>query len=365
MMGPIKHFRRRDRDTAENAGVSALPSGNAEHTIFSEYEVKPRLGKDRFALSVVLHTAAAVLLLEIASLPSAHVQPINYSKATPLMAPVPPARVKKIIAPPQRVMAKMEPPKLVAPQPPKVEEIAKVPPPVVKPELKKEVFPVVAEVVKPAPPKKEIITNTFASGSSVPATLQKPARAVQTGGFGDEQGVRGTSDKGQLRVAALGSFDLPGGPGQGNGTGGARGAKGTIASAGFGDGVAGPGNGDHGRRGQVAQTAFDQTAALGGPKVKPVSAKPAAITPVEILFKPRPVYTDEARRLHVEGEVLMAVTFTADGRLGDFRVVRGLGHGLDEAAQRAAAQIKFRPAKQNGQPLDSTAYVHIVFELAE
>ena len=91
----------------------------------------------------------------------------------------------------------------------------------------------------------------------------------------------------------------------------------------------------------------------------------AALTPVEILYKPKPVYTDEARRLHVEGEVLMEVTFSANGRLQDMHIVRGLGHGLDEAAQRAAAQIKFRPAKRDGQPLDSTAYVHIVFELAE
>ncbi len=365
MMGPNKLSRHRDHDAAENAGLSSPSSSNAEPTMFAGYEMKPRMGKDRFVLSVVLHAAAGILLVEIASLPSAHIQPVVYSKATPLIAPVPPAIVKKIVAPPQKVMAKLQPPRLVVPQPPKVEEVAKVvPPPVVQPELKKEVFPVVSEVVKPAPPKKEIITNTFASGSSVPATLQKPAHAVQTGGFGDEQGVRGTSDKGQLRVAALGAFDLPAGPGQGNGTGGARGAKGTVASSGFGDGTAGPGNGDHGRKGRIAQAGFDQTA-VSGPKLKPVSAKPADITPVEILFKPRPVYTDEARRLHVEGEVLMAVTFTADGRLGDFRVVRGLGHGLDEAAQRAAAQIKFHPAKQNGQPLDSTAYVHIVFELAE
>lgn len=180
-------------------------------------------------------------------------------------------------------------------------------------------------------------------------------------------GVRGTSDKGQLRAAALGSFDLPSGPGTGNGTGGTRGAKGTVASAGFGNGVAGPGSGDRGRRGgqtaQAGQAGFDQVAAPATPK--PRQEVKAAMTPVEILYKPKPVYTDEARRLHVEGEVLMEVTFSANGRLQDMRVVRGLGHGLDEAAQRAAAQIKFRPARRDGQPLDSTAFVHIVFELAE
>jgi hypothetical protein len=47
------------------------------------------------------------------------------------------------------------------------------------------------------------------------------------------------------------------------------------------------------------------------------------------------------------------------------RVVKGLGHGLDESALRAAEQIRFRPALRDGSPYDSTALVHIVFELAE
>ena len=45
-------------------------------------------------------------------------------------------------------------------------------------------------------------------------------------------------------AAASGAFDLPMGPGQGNGSGGAKGIKGTIASAGFGNGIASTGNGD-------------------------------------------------------------------------------------------------------------------------
>jgi hypothetical protein len=41
-----------------------------------------------------------------------------------------------------------------------------------------------------------------------------------------------------------------------------------------------------------------------------------------------------------------------------------LGYGLEESAQNAARQIRFKPAQQDGQPVDSTAIVHIVFELA-
>ena len=77
-----------------------------------------------------------------------------------------------------------------------------------------------------------------------------------------------------------------------------------------------------------------------------------------------PRYEDFADPHATEGEVLVRVTFGAAGDLRVEQVVRGLGHGLDESALRAAQQIRFRPARRNGQPYDSTALVHIVFELA-
>jgi TonB family protein len=85
---------------------------------------------------------------------------------------------------------------------------------------------------------------------------------------------------------------------------------------------------------------------------------------VEITFKPNPVYTDEARNLRLEGEVLLEVMFSANGQLHVNRVVRGMGHGLDEAAVAAANKMRFKPALRNGQPVDSTAIVHVVFQLA-
>jgi TonB family protein len=87
-------------------------------------------------------------------------------------------------------------------------------------------------------------------------------------------------------------------------------------------------------------------------------------SPVEITYKPNPVYTDEARNLKLEGEVLLEVNFTANGQLHVNRVVRGLGHGLDEAAVAAANKMRFKPALRNGQAIDSTAVVHVVFQLA-
>jgi TonB family protein len=56
--------------------------------------------------------------------------------------------------------------------------------------------------------------------------------------------------------------------------------------------------------------------------------------------------------------------FTANGTMHVNRVVRGLGHGLDEAAMAAANKMRFKPALRNGQPVDSTAVVHVVFQMA-
>jgi TonB family protein len=58
------------------------------------------------------------------------------------------------------------------------------------------------------------------------------------------------------------------------------------------------------------------------------------------------------------------VLFRASGQVHVIRVLQGLGYGLDEQAVRAAEQIKFKPALHAGQPVDSTAVVHIIFQLA-
>jgi TonB family protein len=84
----------------------------------------------------------------------------------------------------------------------------------------------------------------------------------------------------------------------------------------------------------------------------------------EVLSKPTPAYTAEARALKLEGDVLLEVVLSSSGRIQVVRVVRSLGHGLDEAAIRAAEQIKFKPATRGGTPVDSTATLRIVFQLA-
>lgn len=218
-----------------------------------------------------------------------------------------------------------------------------------------------------APPPSALparIVYTGAFGSSATPTISAPIQKVQTGGFGDPEGLKGQGkDNAHLATAKLGSFDLPEGPGNGNGARGAKGIKGTIASAGFGNGIA---QGDNRNRGAASV----QTAGFGAQELSHAGAKVAqaesgpATTQVEIISKPSPIYTEEARRLKLEGEVLLEVLFGANGQLHVNRVVRGLGHGLDEAAVTAASQMRFKPAQRMGSPVDSTAIVHVVFQLA-
>lgn len=86
--------------------------------------------------------------------------------------------------------------------------------------------------------------------------------------------------------------------------------------------------------------------------------------PLQILSKPNPEYTAEARRQQIEGEATLEVVFSAAGEARVLRLIRGLGHGLDEAAIAAAQGIRFHPAERAGFPVDFTAIVHIVFQLA-
>lgn len=108
---------------------------------------------------------------------------------------------------------------------------------------------------------------------------------------------------------------------------------------------------------------FDETEEA---PLKPATTKVDApeFEGLEILEKPQPIYTEEGRRLRIEGTVKLRVVFSAAGEIQVVSVVKGLGHGLDEAAVRAATAIRFRPARRAGRPVDAPAVIQIHFQLA-
>src|SRR5260370_19155643 len=166
----------------------------------------------------------------------------------PVAPPPQPPKIKPKVAPPE--------PKPVVPEPvklnPKQTHVFLAP----KAELPKaktlEVKPVelnpVFQQVKidtptnqPKRPKAQLKVGNLGSGSAAPPTVVAPVNKVQTGGFGDPNGISGKGDPNKATNGnRLGSPALPGGPGYGNGTGGDKGIRGTVASTRFGNGPANP-----------------------------------------------------------------------------------------------------------------------------
>jgi TonB family protein len=339
-------------------------------------DAKPRW--NRFGLSAIGQLAILAFLLLIPLIfPQQMKTALNY-QIVPLLQPVTGIPIAPPPAPP-RPKAKVPPPEVKVPEPvklnpkqPHVFLTPKVEPPKVRTVEAKpvELNPAFNQVKmemptnQPKRPKEDVKVGNLSTGSAAPATVVARLDKVQTGGFGDPNGLPGKGDPNKAtNVNRLGSPALPGGPGYGNGTGGNKGIRGTVASAGFGNGIATPPPSPK-RGGTVASAGFaDQTALTEAPKKKAVSGE-GATTPVDIVEKPRPEYTQEGRSQKIEGDVVLDIVFLANGSIQVNRVVSGLGHGLDEAAIRAAEQIKFKPAKRDGQPVDFPARVRIEFRLA-
>ncbi len=335
---------------------------------------EPRTRWGRFVLSygvqsvvVAFFVIAAIVYPEVLVLP---VHDYHFVSLVSTAPPIPqaPAPVKRFPVPVPKITepatprpeAMRVPAELVRKKPPVPEEQA----PKVTLAATKELLP----DAKPLIPRPPVKTNVFSTGSSATPTMAAAPQKVQTGGFGDPNGVPASDNHGRpVTIAQAGSYDMPYGPGSGNGTGGSHGARGVVASTGFGSGVA-TGNSSgpiSGSRGTVRQGGFGDADVVAASQPKPKSAEPVAKTmPAEITFKPRPVYTDEGRQLKIEGEVLLDVVFSASGQIRVVKVVHGLGHGLDESAIRAAEKIQFKPALRDGQPADFEAVLHIVFALA-
>ena len=180
---------------------------------------------------------------------------------TPPPPKVPVAKIKKWNLPPpveqpapKPDLAKLFAPRIQAPKPkPRQVKEAELP------KVNETFQPVKLELAnnQPARPREPVKTGMMTGGSSAPATIDKPIDKVQTGGFGDPNGVSGPGDPNKrANIAQFGSPALPPGPGYGNGTGGANGARGTVASTGFGNGVAIPPTGGARRVGAVQSTGF-------------------------------------------------------------------------------------------------------------
>ena len=128
--------------------------------------------------------------------------------------------------------------------------------------------------------------------------------------------------------------------------------SGTGSGAGSGQGAGnGPGNG--------AGIGPGSGGGTGGGPYRPGSG----ITPPRLLKEVKALYTEEARRRGIIGDVVLEIVVTRDGSVGNVSVLRGLGSGLEQRAIDAVRQWRFSPAQRKGEPVDVIVEVAVEFSL--
>ena len=99
------------------------------------------------------------------------------------------------------------------------------------------------------------------------------------------------------------------------------------------------------------------------PEFAPVDDESVAELP-EVIFKSEPTYPEIARRMGIEGKVLVKIGIDHNGNIKSVRVLQKVGYGMDEAAVKAAWQTKFRPARGvDGKPVDYAISFSFKFQL--
>lgn len=82
------------------------------------------------------------------------------------------------------------------------------------------------------------------------------------------------------------------------------------------------------------------------------------------LDNPKPDYPPRSRRMREQGQVLLRVFVTRDGRPGKVELFESSGYPrLDRAAETGVAQWRFVPARQGENSVDSWIVVPIIFAL--
>jgi protein TonB len=74
-------------------------------------------------------------------------------------------------------------------------------------------------------------------------------------------------------------------------------------------------------------------------------------------------YPEKARKRNTQGRVVVTFIVKRDGKLTDFKVIKGIGNGCDEEAIRAVRKAKFKPGEINGEPVNVRFAIPIEFSL--
>ena len=83
----------------------------------------------------------------------------------------------------------------------------------------------------------------------------------------------------------------------------------------------------------------------------------------QVLSRPEPLYTEEARRNQITGTVTLRLVLNANGTVTNITALSRLPDGLTERAIEAARQIRFVPAEKDGRPVSQYATIQYNFNI--
>ncbi|HEY2496097.1 MAG TPA: energy transducer TonB [Candidatus Angelobacter sp.] len=81
------------------------------------------------------------------------------------------------------------------------------------------------------------------------------------------------------------------------------------------------------------------------------------------IFTPEPAYSEEARRERFQGIVVLNVVVDKAGNISRIKLVRSLGHGLDQKAMEKVSIWHFDPGTHNGEPVAIEMNIEVSFRL--
>ena len=110
----------------------------------------------------------------------------------------------------------------------------------------------------------------------------------------------------------------------------------------------------------VVGSGVESPAANGSEKPDHVGG---SVRPPSIIHSVDPKYTEEARQAKISGNVQVYLWVDKNGNPSHVKVVRGIGHGLDEKAVESVRQYKFKPATKDGEPVTVDLYIDVNFQI--
>jgi len=325
----------------------------------------------RFIASSIINVTILGVVLLVGMTAKQVIEP-HYVMTELIVPTTPPPEIKVKTPLPPELPPPPEQPKLELRLQPK--QIV-IPKPVVEPKPVQIEYKVNTLVVQPkqqvvtlAPQPKAALTASMTAQNNQVKAFTAPVHLGDT--FGATPNPNATrpatiaaigSPYGGMRGPAVAPHGVVGSTGIGNGlkVGSFAGVVGKVASAGIPGAASTDQATSYGKVGSTGIVTVTTVAAAQGPVSAPVQA-----TEVEVLSKPAMQYPAEAKKLHLQGDVVLSVTFLASGQVVVNGVLQGLGHGLDEEARRIAQQIRFRPATSFGRAVDVTTKIRITFQLA-